>query len=281
MEFPKRFVYEAANTWPCILFFGAIHGNEPSGTLALQKLQQQLNQGELTLIKGELHLVPIANPQAYQEKKTFIDANLNRIFCPSLSPRSYEQHLANKLCSFVDKCDVFVDLHSLQAEWQDFLYQDYATPACATLAKSSGVDSVINWWPQLYETIDSYDTLQYAHSKGKACVLYEAWQHDDPQSVDRAYHLIRNILHHYGLILYEQCTPPSNKQTIVMTDIIFKKEEWHFVQPRKQFDVLRKGEAIAVYDSWETLYAPKDCIMIMPSEKTPLGTDRYYLGKKW
>ncbi|RZI65452.1 MAG: hypothetical protein EOP79_11440, partial [Variovorax sp.] len=47
---------------PRLVVLGGVHGNETCGTVGIERTIAELDSGALTLLRGELTLVPTANP---------------------------------------------------------------------------------------------------------------------------------------------------------------------------------------------------------------------------
>ena len=114
-----------------LIVLGAVHGNETCGTQAIRRLIGEFDTGELTLARGALTLVPVANPMAYREGRRHGDRNLNRKLGPTDTPTEFEDHVANWLCPLLARHEVLLDLHSVQAGGAPFVMvgpQDNAGP---------------------------------------------------------------------------------------------------------------------------------------------------------
>ena len=51
---------------PRLLVLGAVHGNEIAGTLGIQRVLAELDQGRCHITRGTVSFVPITNPLAHQ-----------------------------------------------------------------------------------------------------------------------------------------------------------------------------------------------------------------------
>ena len=118
--------FQAPNTWPNILIFWAIHGNEPCWTLAIKKVIQQLRNNQIILHKGSVTFVPIANKPAYELNKRYIDQDLNRIIWKYTSPTTVEQSISQELISLIEECDILLDIHSTTESSPAFVFQDFS-----------------------------------------------------------------------------------------------------------------------------------------------------------
>lgn len=278
----RVFEFHASRPGPTLLIFGAVHGNETCGTEALTKLIGHLETGEIALQKGSLVVVPIANPLAYAEKKRYLKDNLNRIFRPSSAPTSDEARFANILCRLVDRCDAFLDIHSITAAGDPFLYIDFPTPRNRAWAKTMPVHHAIVGWPELYKKMRrlkrAYDSTTYAHKKRKDCLLIECGQHSDIEAPAIAYQAILNSLYHFGLVK-GRASRHSYKEIVMKAGYFRQHQKDHFPENWKDHEPIRKGEVLIREANGSVIKAPFDGVIIMPKATAPVGDDWLYLGR--
>src|SRR5689334_11572446 len=108
----ERFTFNGPENGPKVLVFGAIHGDEHCGPVAIGKIMERIRAGSLVIQRGAVTFVPVCNPRAYKDKERAHKENLNRIFKKTEHPESYEAELANELCTLVDEHDAMLDIHS-------------------------------------------------------------------------------------------------------------------------------------------------------------------------
>jgi predicted deacylase len=138
---------------PRLVCVAGIHGDEPEGIRALMELADELNPAAL---KGELVLIPVANPPAFGagSRVSPLDGlDLNRIF-PGRANGSASERLAHALFERVLRgADFVFALHSWYASGEVLPYVEYghaiAGTARASLAaaRAAGFDliRVSNW----------------------------------------------------------------------------------------------------------------------------------------
>lgn len=280
---PKSQKFSADKTGPALLVFGAVHGNEKCGTQAIKRVIAEIKSGKLVLQKGSVTFVPIANPVAYAKNVRYVEENLNRIFCRTKKPRSLEARLANELATYIDACDVFLDIHSTTAKGVPFIYLDYPTARNRAFAKILGPKTAVTGWPELYKNLDkkhlAFDTTTYAAKQGKCCLLIECGQHDAPSSPTVAYRAIMNSLRHLDLI---KGKPKPNKCTEVhMSAAYFRQSaQDHLAGKWKHLDKIHKGDPMIIKADGKVMAAPYDAYIIMPKATAGVGDDWIYLGKK-
>ena len=281
----KIYEYRAVHDGPTVTIFGALHGNEPCGPQAIQKITEKFENKKLTLLRGRIILVPISNPLAYQKNKRYIDEDLNRIFRKTTRPKTYEQELANILCGLIDATDVFVDVHSTGAKGPPTVFLDFPTHSNTALAKSTGIHLAIVGWPKLYENdkrLISYDTTVYAHDKKKDGILVECGQHADPNAPNVAEQVIIHVLKQYQMIPHGKnyhAAQPQKLKKIKMTELFIKEHKNDSFSRRwKHLEAVKKGQVIAKRNSGELIRAPNDRVMMLPKYSPPIGKEWFYLG---
>lgn len=104
--------YRGNEAGPLIAVSAAVHGDEVIGAEIIRRLSEQLDS--LT-VKGEIWLIPVVNPLAFEEvsRNTPLDMNnLNRLF-PGDSKGWITDQLAYKFTREVlEKVDGFIDIHA-------------------------------------------------------------------------------------------------------------------------------------------------------------------------
>ncbi|MCP3918864.1 MAG: succinylglutamate desuccinylase/aspartoacylase family protein [bacterium] len=175
---------------PVLVCVGALHGNEPSGVLALQCVFEHLER-DASGLRGRL-IGLVGNRLALAAGERFLDADLNRIWRDGVldgssrtQPREMEEvrELARELEVFSrpEHSRGFVlDLHSTSGGGSCFTTLD-DTLANRSLAFAIPVPHVLGLEEELAGTL-----LSYVNELGVAGIGFEAGQHLDPQTERRA-----------------------------------------------------------------------------------------------
>jgi len=122
---PGPFAYEWCHTADGgrhsthVVFGAMIHGNEFGSLPAVVRLVEQLRSGDLRF--GGRVTVFIGNPEAAEENKRFLEADLNRVFIET-GGQTHEHARARKLMTILDAADVFVDFHQTILETRQPFY---------------------------------------------------------------------------------------------------------------------------------------------------------------
>lgn len=200
---------------PAIAFCAAVHGNEPSGVVALKNVFDYIRDNNIP-VNGNL-LAFIGNRNALHHKSRYAEQDLNRMWTPEnvkkLHEKGFDQHdlhpeavemieIDYLLQEFVKKLNgqerYFVDLHTTSSPSIPFAAID-SQPESYNFALQLPIPFVCN----LDEFIKG--TLMYYldHIKFKA-IVFEAGMHDDPASIKKHEAMIWLTLGLSGAIDKEQ-----------------------------------------------------------------------------
>jgi uncharacterized protein len=222
--------YLGLNPGPRLIVLGAVHGNETCGTQALQGLIEALDQGRLTLLRGQLTLVSIANPLAYARHAREGERNLNRKLVPPAIPQDFEDRIARVLCPLLQAHEVLLDLHSFHTAGAPFVMvgphdnqgalEPFAHAEAETaLAAALGPRLVVEGWLETYahgvarrrahpvttaqaapDPQFGVGTTEYMRACGGYGVTLECGQHDDPQAPAVARRAVLRTLRLLGMV---------------------------------------------------------------------------------
>lgn len=272
-------------TGPRLAIFGSVHGNEPCGLRASQRLQAELASGELQLRQGTLFLVH-GNPSASEqhERHTRGGVDLNRLFdfrfvteLPA-AHWAYEHHRALALRPLLESVDVVLDLHSTTSPAPAFVISSPLASA-RVLAEALGLSYVTYGW-ELPELLGELVVLAPLTRRGLPAVSVECGQHDEARSTDVAYACLRRMLHALEMIPWPAlaslpevpCTRLQMLAAVKRPSASFK-----FVRPLSSMQPLATGELIGC-DENLALSAQRDCYVIMPNDGVAVGEDMLYLA---
>jgi predicted deacylase len=167
---PIRIVH-SGNPGPVLSIFGAIHGDEITGTEIIRRIS---SNPSFSITTGTVYLIPVVNlPGFYQNLRYLPDRrDLNRTF-PGSSNGSQAARLAYALIQFlkISKTTVVVDLHSA-ATLRHNLPQIRATYSdgelTEKLAQSFGTSVILN-----SSSVIDGSLRAYCKKSGIAYLLYE------------------------------------------------------------------------------------------------------------
>lgn len=294
-----------------LIVTGAVHGNEVCGTLAIRRLIDEIDRGEVRIARGALTLVPVTNPLAHAKGVRAGDRNLNRALGPTAIPREYEDHVANWLCPLLAEHQVLLDLHSFQSAGKPFVMvgphdntgpvEPFAQAAREeAMVRHLGVDRAVDGWLGTYAagvarrraeagaaaaTLDlnpnyGVGTTEYMRAMGGCALTLECGQHEDPTAPEVAYRAIRNLLAHLGLT---DETPPAavaSIEALSLHEVIDKRHrDDRFAREWKSFDAVAAGELIGVRADGQEVRAPGAGRIVFPNAKAEARQEWFYLAQ--
>jgi succinylglutamate desuccinylase len=275
---------EAGDPGPTLICLGGLHGNEPAGVLALDRVLQQLYRNPAGL-RGRL--VGLAgNLAALAAGRRYLRYDLNRIWrlsrleqvtarSPALELEDQELlELNAALSEVIDEAPgrVFLlDLHTTSGPGPAFAILD-DTLQNREVALDFPVPLVLGLEEQLGGTLASYMT-----ARGATVVGFEAGQHEDPTSVDRAAAAIWIALDSCGLL-----EPESRSEVVAAGDLLRRQNDSparivevryrHSIGGRDGFEMdpgfssfspIRQGQELGSSRNGRVL-APRSGLILMP-----------------
>ncbi|MGI4777971.1 MAG: succinylglutamate desuccinylase [Janthinobacterium lividum] len=299
--------YAAIAPGPRLIVLGGVHGDETCGTVGIERTLTELDGGALRLLRGQLTMVPVANPLARQLKQREGERNLNRTFRPSELPADYEDRVTNLLCPLLDRHDVLLDLHSFTSQGDAFAMigpRDNPGPLEAfsrageegLLALHIGTSRVVEGWLEIYAAslaqraggvaADSaalafgWGTNEYMRSKGGYGVTLECGQHRDPAAPDVAHRAIHAALRLLGMVDVPAGTPPPARPSLLrLVSVVDRLNEGDsFVREWSTFDAVSHGEPIGMRADGTMLHAEQDGFLVFPNATASLGTEWFYFA---
>ncbi len=300
-------------TQPTVVFFAGIHGNEPTGVLALQQVFNDLKQRKVP-VNGEI-LGLTGNVTALSQNKRFVWRDLNRIWTHQvedvsrLEPDEAERNgsvelrerrqLFQLIQPFFSKPSKlhFIDLHTTSSETIPFLIINDQLRN-RTFAKNFPLPIVLG----LEEYLEG-PLLSYLNDRGYISLGFEAGQHDDEVSVSIHRSFIYQALVHSGvvdaqfipelnrhrqtLINRKQPADPSIKSGMCFVEVLERcgiREGQNFKMDGEfaNFTPVSKGQKLAVLDQ-HPVFANRDGYILMPRYQN-IGNDGFFIVRpipKW
>ncbi|GAA4354169.1 M14 family metallopeptidase [Variovorax defluvii] len=302
--------FAALEPGPKLIVLGGVHGDETCGTEGIARTLAELDSGALTLLRGRLTMVPVANPLARRLMRREGERNLNRLFQPTRAgeqPADYESRITDLLCPLLDAHDVLLDLHSFQSAGEAFAmigprdnsgtlepfsraYEE------GQLALHLGTPRVVEGWLDIYAAglaqraggkpaDDSAiafgkGTNEYMRSRGGYGVTLECGQHQDPAAPEVAHRAIHAALRLLGMIGADpQAAPPPAPTLLRLVSVTDRdSEDDRFVREWATFDRVARGEPIGVRAGGRVLAAERDGFIVFPNSAALPGTEWFYFA---
>jgi L,D-peptidoglycan transpeptidase YkuD (ErfK/YbiS/YcfS/YnhG family)/predicted deacylase len=289
---------------PKLIVVGAVHGNETCGPQAILRAIEDCRAGRLSIRRGEVTFLPVANMKAYRHGTREGDRNLNRDLREKTIPEDYEDRIGNRLCSLLREHDVLLDIHSFRGEGEPFIFAgplDNTGPvepfrhaaAEGTFAARLGTSIVIHGWLDAYGRFltererlghankaisEGVGTTEYMRFSGGYAVTLECGSHEDPQAAEVGYAAIVNALAHLRLI--DAPSPKVTAETVIrVADIVLCEAEGDRLEGTwRTGDAVSAGQVIARRANGELLTAPTDGFIIFPNYTAKPGDGLCYFG---
>lgn len=286
----KTITFHAEKPGPRLLVLGAVHGNEPCGTIAIHRFIAELERGLHKVQCGRVTLLPICNPRAYEHKVRYVERNLNRNLLPQEVPDCYEAVLGNLLCPLLRDCDVLLDIHSYHhVTGPAYVFIDPTTAETLAYAGALGVDIALSNFAGAYAADGKEDphgpnwaigTTEYAQMNGAMSVTLECGQHDDPRAPEIAYRAILGSLAYLQMIEpLASYDAPRPVRHIRVERVFYRDAGGHFSRDWHDLDTIKEGELIATHADGSEVRAERDCVMIIPYPTAQPGAEWFYLGQ--
>lgn len=277
------------------MIFGAVHGNEPAGYKAMLSLFASFEEDPIKLRGTVIGMV--GNRRALAEGVRFIDTDLNRQWVPENIRRiqgdgelADELAEARELYREIEKVlgaapeNVFaLDIHSTSGPGPAFSVFDDSL-ANRRFALELEVPMVLGIEEELQGTM-----LDYLNTRGVPSTGFEAGQHDDPTSVDRAKAAIWVALRASGVLGRERQDEVDAASHLLASagvglPTLFSVRYRHAITPGAEFMMrsglvgfqeIGRGDEIAQEDA-APVRAPQDGRLLMPLYQSQ-GEDGYYI----
>ena len=285
---------------PTLVFFGGIHGNEPSGVQALEKVFSELGpfqdqlRGNIIGIRG--------NIPALAKQRRFLENDLNRIWTQQGIDAICKKENTERT---VEETEL-VELHRLISGIIDgksapFYFIDYHTTSSPTLPFITINDALINRrFARLFPLpvilgLEEYlegPLLSYINEKGYVAIGFESGQHSTIEATENSVAFTWLALSFTGVL-------PENSQiekerhleqlrTAAKGDITFyevthrhiitKEDKFNMLPGFKSFDPIEVGTKLASHNG-KQLKTDKNTIVFMPLYQEQ-GEEGFFLIRK-
>jgi succinylglutamate desuccinylase len=285
---------------PTLIILGGIHGNEPAGVTAAERVLPGLQErradlhGDIVLLRG--------NTRALKSKVRYIDADLNRQWTgdtiqigdrgdrhrPEKSEYVERAELLSELRKVVNRArgDIyFLDLHTTSAEGRPF-----ATVGDTLRNRRFALKLPVTIVLGLEEQIDG-TLLEYINNMGAITMGFEAGQHEANTSVDNHEAVIWNAVVATGNFRREDLKELDHYRSELMRagggrrvievrhrHAITSEDQFRMEPGYRNFQPVRRGQLLAK-DRKGEIRARETGLIMLPLYQT-LGDDGFFLGRE-
>ena len=268
---------------PTICFLGGVHGNEPAGVFALEKIFAYL-QSHPMLIKGTIVGLR-GNIAALKEGKRFLEEDLNRLWSPERIDKVLDKDIMELSQEEVELKELLAILLPLMQAQQCFFFDLHTTSApggifsIATPPKENTMLAKALHAPLVTGLADhlAHTTNAFINHQGIRGMAFESGQHLSPSSVSIHEAAIWIILEQLGCIeksklsfvqqaihiMKEATKTLPTEVKVVYRHEISPEDQFRLNPGFKNFDSIEEGQLLG-FDVHGEIRAPRDGLMLMP-----------------
>lgn len=283
---------------PTFLAQGGIHGNEPGGVIALQRVLAALASGKTKLAKGRVVLCR-GNLLALRREQRYVERDLNRQWLPESVARlaardpagdRAEDKEQRELLALYEDCWqsrrgplVFVDLHSSSAPGSPFSCMADTLPN-RRIADALPIPMILG----LEECIDGA-VMEWFNQRGQIAIAIEGGQHGDPRTADNLESAVWLALVASGMVAARDVDVAAHEArlrgaangTPHLVEVLFRhaisaEDRFAMVPGYVSFQPVEKGDLLA-HDRRGPVRAPRRGMVLLPLYQG-LGEDGFFFS---
>jgi succinylglutamate desuccinylase len=257
-----------------------MHGNEPCGADAIQRIASAFEDGALEPAKGTVLLIH-GNPEASSQGRRHSRGgdDLNRLwdfeFTETLRREAwgYEHHRVLELKEVLGELDLFLDLHSARTPTPPFGISN-GEASIDDIAKEVGISFLVQSWYGLADKV----IIGFLKLAGVPALSVECGSHDDREISDTAHRIAMNFLRVTGVIDDGNETNGTEVRTVHVVETITKpSDQFGFGAPWTGFQELEPGTLVG-RDRVTEIRVSQPCYAVLPNEDVEVGEDVIYLA---
>lgn len=283
-----RWSVETGKKGPVVVLFVGIHGNEPAGTKAVDKIAAKLKSENREMI-GAVYAIS-GNIQALNSGVRYIDTDLNRLWeiFQTGRPKTF-QNGTSKTVEYSESLEIKETLEEILKKHKksatDFVFADLHTTSsqsCAfillndtllnrEIARKFPVPQILGIEENIHGTL-----LSYINNLGFKAIGFEAGAHDDELSVERSEAFLWLLLHNSNVLVLIESEKQIYQESIQAHDgvpdtyyeVLYHKrvedpEKFQMITGFQNFDPIEKGTPLA-YEFGKLIKAPEEGRIFMP-----------------
>lgn len=278
LEAMENLTFASAPSGRCLVVVGSVHGNEPAGRLAIEKIKE-LVENKNWHIDGDVYGL-IGNPLAIKSNERFVEENLNRAFGRAEIPGSYEEKRSEEITAWFKELAAqytemyLLDLHSVSLGNTRIAIYNVENKRAEKWARE--VSPIPFFLAEREEVLPG--SLMGAFEKlGGTGIAVECGNHSSEEGATVALEHIERALESLGMLTERKVSFKGTVQyegtprTYELTAPIKPHAGFVWDLPVASELFVAKGTQFA-HDDLGTHVAPEDCYIIMPS-KVPQPED--------
>lgn len=217
---------------PSVAVVGAIHGDEPCGVTAIDRLLASDPP-----IERSVKLI-VANERALAAEQRYCEEDLNRTFPGDPDGPTHESRLAAELTAELEGCTTLA-LHSTQSYEGPFAIVERAGGPSEELARQLSVDAIVETGPfddgRLFQSVETL-------------VEVESGYQGSTMAADNATRIAREFLRATGVLADEPPLDPREHGVYALKDVVPKDEADEYEVFVSNFERVEAGDPFAAAD---------------------------------
>lgn len=281
-----------------LIVVGSVHGNEPSGVIALQKISREMESLKNKL-RGRVYFLA-GNTRALNRRVRFIETDLNRHW----TSENVEKNNINSVLQIAEdkeQSELLKILNEILRTANDDVFAlDLHSTSAAGLPFATVGDTLRNRhfaqkFPVIFllgieEQLDG-TMLEYLNNRGVVTLGFEGGQHESSQAIENHEGLVWLSLVNSGILAAEDVPDlkkyqqnllkASGKPRIVEVryrQAITENEDFEMNQGYSNFQTVRRNEVLAKDKNGE-IRAKESGLILMPLYQKQ-GEDGFFIGRE-
>ena len=284
---------------PTLIFFGGIHGNEPSGIQILEAVLGEL-EGYQEQMKGSVIGIR-GNIPALAKERRFLESDLNRIWTSDNINQINTKTNGDRTTEETELVELYrIISEIIKEETPPFYFIDFHTTSSPTLPFITINDAMINRkFARLFPLpvilgMEEYlegPLLSYINEKGYVAVGFESGQHFTEEAVRNGVAFTWLTLNFAG-VLPSDLTPKAahleklsqaaegntSFYEVIYRHMITSEDDFKMAKGFKSFDNIEEGIELAHHNG-KKINTKKDTIIFMPLYQEQ-GEEGFFLIRK-
>jgi succinylglutamate desuccinylase len=257
-----------------------MHGNEPCGANAVERIARAFENEELEPARGSVFLIHANLEATSQGRRHTMDGDdLNRLWSFAFVETrrqeawGYEHHRALELRQVLGDLDVFLDLHSAGTATPAFGVSNGEAPI-DEIAKHLGISFLVQSWYGLADKV----IVGFLKLAGVPALSVECGSHDDRDVSENAHRIAMSFLRATDAIDDGHESKATEVRTVHVVETITKpSNEFRFAAPWTGFQRLEAGTVVG-RDRLTEIRVSRPCYAVLPNEQVEVGDDVIYLA---
>jgi predicted deacylase len=277
---------------PHLLLTALVHGNEPCGAIALDRLLSsgfRPSRGRVTIAFANVDAYAKFTPSDPRASR-WVEEDLNRVWSPDIlaqqPPRSPDVARAIALVPIVQDADVLLDLHSTQHPNEPLVLAGPLEKS-RRLARALGLADlvVVDKGHAQGARMRDFGGFNDAASS-KTALLIECGQHWAASSAEVAYAACLRLLERFAMLPADfargqvAALPDQATRFVEITLPVTIKTQFVFAMPLRGGEIIKAAGTVIGHDGGVPVVTPHDdCVVIMPSQRLTAGLTAVRLGR--